>query len=297
MTEPHQNSTAWDDKLLANPHAVADKRTRVQKMFAAIAPSYDLNNRLHSLWQDQRWRRAAVRLAGLAPTDVVVDVACGTGDLTLAMHGAKQRLGRALQCSAPTIGIDFTFEMLPLAEAKCGGKTDIRSTGILPVPLEQATGKMPVLQPGRNTNTGFAPAWSLVRFINADALALPLNDASCDVLSIAFGIRNVTDPAAALQEFHRVLRPGGRVIVLEFSLPTNPILRGLYNFYFRKVLPRTATLISRDRTGAYKYLPESVNTFIGRQRMMEMMRQAGFDRVEAFPLTFGVCVCYRGVKE
>src|SRR5436853_7450798 len=75
--------TAWDHDLLKNPHAVADKRQRVQKMFAAIAPSYDINNRLHSLWMDQRWRRKAVKLAELRPNDRVVDVACGTGDLTI----------------------------------------------------------------------------------------------------------------------------------------------------------------------------------------------------------------------
>jgi demethylmenaquinone methyltransferase / 2-methoxy-6-polyprenyl-1,4-benzoquinol methylase len=77
-------------------------------------------------------------------------------------------------------------------------------------------------------------------------------------------------------------------------LPTNRILRTLYNFYFRKILPITATLISRDKTGAYKYLPESVNTFIGRDQMMQMMRDAGFTDVQQFPMTFGVCVCYRG---
>src|SRR5687767_3248345 len=76
-------SAAWTDTLLSNPHEVADKRQRVQKMFAAIAPSYDLNNRLHSLWQDQRWRRKAVKLAQLKMRDRVLDVACGTGDLTL----------------------------------------------------------------------------------------------------------------------------------------------------------------------------------------------------------------------
>src|SRR5215470_9089514 len=76
-------SAAWTNANLTNPHEVADKRQRVRDMFAAIAPSYDLNNRLHSLWQDQRWRRRAVKLAELKPTDVVVDVACGTGDLTL----------------------------------------------------------------------------------------------------------------------------------------------------------------------------------------------------------------------
>src|ERR1700690_3432342 len=76
-------SPAWNDSLLANPHAVADKRRRVRQMFAAIAPSYDLNNRLHSLWMDQSWRKTAVKLAELNPTDQVIDVACGTGDLAL----------------------------------------------------------------------------------------------------------------------------------------------------------------------------------------------------------------------
>jgi demethylmenaquinone methyltransferase/2-methoxy-6-polyprenyl-1,4-benzoquinol methylase len=93
-----------------------------------------------------------------------------------------------------------------------------------------------------------------------------------------------------------VLRPGGRAIVLEFSLPTNRVLCRLYNFYFRQILPRTATFISRDKTGAYKYLPQSVNTFIGREQMMQMLRDGGFEQVEQFPMTFGVCVCYRGIR-
>src|SRR5689334_4912152 len=85
---PESKNAGWSDALLANPHAVADKRQRVRDMFAAIAPSYDLNNRLHSLWQDQRWRRKAVKLAQLKAMDVIVDVACGTGDLTLAFADA-----------------------------------------------------------------------------------------------------------------------------------------------------------------------------------------------------------------
>jgi demethylmenaquinone methyltransferase/2-methoxy-6-polyprenyl-1,4-benzoquinol methylase len=247
---PTTPEATWDQNLLRDPHAVADKRDRVRKMFAAIAPSYDLNNRLHSLWQDQRWRRKAVKLANLKATDVVVDVACGTGDLTLKFALAKPQAA---------IGVDFTFEMLPIARSK--------------------------LQ--------FANCKSQIQFVHADAQALPFPDHSTDVVSIAFGIRNVQDPMAALHEFHRILRRGGRVIILEFSLPMNRVLRALYNCYFRKVLPRTATWISRDKTGAYKYLPESVNTFITRDRMVQMMREAGFENVEQFPMTFGVCVCYR----
>jgi demethylmenaquinone methyltransferase/2-methoxy-6-polyprenyl-1,4-benzoquinol methylase len=248
----------WDEQSLRDPHAAADKRRRVQRMFAAIAPSYDLNNRLHSLWRDQAWRRKAVQLAQLQPGNVVVDIACGTGDLSLTFaHSRKAAIPEAVW------GVDYTFEMLPFAREKYN-QADLKST--------------------------IAPC----RFINGDAQALPLPNACCDVASIAFGIRNVVEPATALREFRRILRPGGRLIILEFSLPVNPLLRALYNFYFRQILPRTATWISGDTTGAYKYLPQSVNTFIDRPRMIQMMRDAGFDQVEQFSMTFGVCVCYRG---
>jgi demethylmenaquinone methyltransferase/2-methoxy-6-polyprenyl-1,4-benzoquinol methylase len=276
---PATPATAWNDDLLANPHAVADKRRRVRDMFAAIAPSYDINNRLHSLWQDQRWRKKAVKLAQLKPRDVVVDVACGTGDLALRFADALWSLE---WCDhRQVIGIDFTFEMLPLARQKSFRR------------------QTPTIDQTFLTRTPKKAHGTYVEhmvWLNGDAQSLPLPDASTDVVSIAFGIRNVQDPAAAIREFFRVLRPGGRVIILEFSLPTNRLLRGLYNFYFRQVLPRTATLISGDKTGAYKYLPESVNTFIGREQMMQMLRDAGFGKVEQFPMTFGVCICYRGVK-
>ncbi len=288
--------TAWNDKLLANPHAVADKRTRVQKMFAAIAPSYDINNRLHSLWMDQRWRKKAVKLAQLNPTDVVVDVACGTGDLTLKLAASKNRIADA--CSGNpaigiTIGVDFTLEMLPIARTKSDDR--MHSGGSRRVADETTLAQTRIL--GSQRQYDALTLRPFIAWINGDAQSLPLLDRSADVVSIAFGIRNVQDPLTALREFHRILCPGGRAIILEFSLPTNAVLRGLYNFYFRKILPRTATLISGDKTGAYKYLPESVNTFINRESMMQMMRDAGFERVEQFPMTFGVCVCYRGYKK
>src|SRR5438128_2770420 len=158
MSAQPSASGAWDESLLHNPHAAPDKRQRVQKMFAAIAPSYDLNNRLHSLWMDQAWRRRAVKLARLKPTDVVVDVACGTGDLTMAFARARGE--------GTVLGLDFTFEMLPLAQSK----------------------------------SQIANRKSQINYLNADALALPIADQSANILSIAFGIRNVSDPAAALRE-------------------------------------------------------------------------------------------------
>ncbi len=273
---PSPDPLAWDRQLLSDPHTVADKRKRVQNMFAAIAPSYDLNNRLHSLWMDQAWRRKAVKLAELKPADRVVDVACGTGDLTLTFAAAIRKLVAFSDWTLndQIIGVDFTFPMLPLAEQKSAA----------------LGAKWSRLDPA-----GCARLEGPARFINGDAQALPLNDVSADVLSIAFGIRNVQDPAKALSEFRRVLRPGGRLIILEFSLPTNPILRALYNFYFHQILPRTATLISGDKTGAYKYLPQSVNSFISRDKMVAMMADAGFEKIEQFPMTFGVCICYRGI--
>ena len=250
----------WNNQLLLNPHEVADKRQRVKNMFAAIAPSYDLNNRLHSLWMDQHWRRTAVKIAQLKPNDQVVDVACGTGDLTICFADGLRKLASAKGTAREIIGVDFTYEMLPIAAKK------------------------------KHAHDPAAP----VRFINGDAQNLSLPDACADVVSIAFGIRNVQDISKALSEFHRILKPGGRVIILEFSLPSNPILRGLYNFYFKKILPNTATLISGDKTGAYKYLPSSVNTFIDRQQMVELMEKAGFSNVQLTAMTFGVCICYRG---
>lgn len=249
------DSPVWTADNLDQPHADAAKAQRVNAMFAAIAESYDLNNRVHSLWRDQAWRRRGVKLARVRPgIDHVVDVACGTGDLSLAFADAKP---------ASITGIDFVPKMVELATAKA----------------KRARGRI-----------GLTP----VHFSVGDAMNLPLPDQSADIVSIAFGIRNVSDPDRALQEFRRILRPGGRLLILEFGLPMNPVLRGLYNFYFNRIMPWTATLISRDRTGAYRYLPRSVNTFIPRDEMLTRMQQAGFDACISSSLTFGICLAYLG---
>ncbi len=251
MSEP-----AWTDPLLQAPHEAADKQARVRAMFASIARSYDLNNRLHSFGLDQRWRSRVVKLAKLSPHDRVLDVACGTGDLTLAFARALVRSGNGKLESDQVIGLDYTPEMLELARPKAPGIT----------------------------------------FIEGDARQLPFADQSFDVLSIAFGIRNVQGPVAAMTEFARVLRPGGRLLILEFSEPQQPMIRRLNRFYTHSIMPRTASWIAGDRSGAYRYLPKSVESFISRDAMLAMMRDAGLIDQRACPMTFGVAVCYVAIK-
>jgi len=244
---------AWSKQELAqNPHTRDDKPERVRNMFAAIAGSYDLNNRVHSFGRDQAWRKAAVRLAEVKEGDEILDCACGTGDLTFAF--AKTNAKRI-------IGSDFTQEMLDVAETK----------------LRDTSGR--------------------VSFQQADAMALPFDDESFDVVSIAFGIRNVADPAKAIAQFHRVLRPGGRLIILEFDEPSFPPIRWGNAFYTRIIMPITATLIARDKSGAYRYLPKSVKTFMKRDEMQQSLQDAGFTNTTAKPMTFGVCVCHKAIKQ
>ena len=247
-TQQARPSAAWTARdLRKNPHRADDKASRVESMFTAIAERYDLNNRLHSLWLDQAWRREAVRLAAITPTDDVLDMACGTGDLTEMLAGEGPR---------SILGMDFTEAMLDVARRKM-----MRSSG----------------------------AAAAIEYRRGDAMAIDLPDASIDVVTIAFGIRNVDDPAVAATEFARVLRPGGRLILLEFSTPTNPIIRFVNSCYTRHIMPLTAGLLAGDRSGAYRYLPRSVSTFAQPAALADMLSGAGFSVVGQHPKTFGAC--------
>ncbi|MEX0876316.1 MAG: ubiquinone/menaquinone biosynthesis methyltransferase, partial [Phycisphaerales bacterium] len=168
---------AWDDAELDSLHENAAKHDKVRAMFNAIARSYDLNNRVHSLWRDEAWRKQAVLTADVRPGEAVLDCACGTGDLTQAFA----RYSRA----AHITGTDYTPGMLEVAHHKRNSLHDRIADRI--------------------------------SYRQADAQDLPFEDASFDVVSIAFGIRNVQDPRKAVGEFARVLRPGGRLVILEFG--------------------------------------------------------------------------------
>lgn len=249
-----ERAPVWtQESLQGNPHADAEKARKVRSMFAAIARSYDLNNRLHSFLQDQRWRRAAVRAAAVDSTTRVLDVACGTGDLAEAFADAG---------AATVTGVDFTPEMLEVARHKGSAR----------------------------------PTTSRVRYEQGDAMQLAFPDGSFEVVSIAFGIRNVAVPERALREFFRVLAPGGRLVVLEFADPSNPLVRWGSNLYTKRIMPWTASLIARDGSGAYHYLPRSVSTFLQPGDFARSLRAAGFERATATPLTMGICVLHRAER-
>ena len=221
-------------------------------MFGRIAGRYDLLNHLLSGNVDKRWRRLVART--LRPSLVegarVLDVACGTGDLALALASAG---------AASVVGLDFCRPMLEIARRKAAVESR-------PLP-----------------------------FVEGDALRLPFADESFDVVTIAFGLRNLAGVEEGLRELLRVLRPGGRAAVLEFSSPAVPGLRALFRFYFRRVLPRVGGLVSGSR-GAYEYLPDSVSRFPDQRRLAELMREAGFEEVEYRNLTGGIAALHTGTR-
>jgi demethylmenaquinone methyltransferase/2-methoxy-6-polyprenyl-1,4-benzoquinol methylase len=219
-------------------------------MFDAIAPTYELVNSVSSAGRDRYWRREMVRLASVRSGDVLIDIACGTGDVARTFAAGSVRPARI-------VGLDFSASMLAEAASR-------------PV----AAGC----------------------FIGGDALLLPLADDSATLVTCAFGIRNFQNLIAGLREMHRVLRPGGRAVILEFGLPRSRWLRAAYLFYFRRVMPLVAGWLSRDRSGAYRYLPSSVVHFPGSDEILAALTTAGFNCVAVYPKTFGIASIYVAAK-
>jgi demethylmenaquinone methyltransferase/2-methoxy-6-polyprenyl-1,4-benzoquinol methylase len=257
-----QSETEWTSDLLKSPHDAPDKARRVRSMFNAIAPRYELVNRLFSGGRDASWRRRAVGLAGARTGDDVLDIACGTGDFARAF----------LRANVGTVtGCDFAHEML------------VRARGI---PSETADAKRDA------TSTDRGAVWC-----ECDAQRLPFFDGSFSITSCAFGVRNFQRLEVGLSEMHRVLRPGGRAVILEFSEPRNPIFRGLYELYANRIMPLAATLVSGDKSGAYRYLPRSVVSFASVEEMCELLKRTGFAEVFSTPLTCGVVTVYVATRD
>jgi demethylmenaquinone methyltransferase / 2-methoxy-6-polyprenyl-1,4-benzoquinol methylase len=239
----------------AAPEGATDQQSAsraVREMFTAIAPRYDLLNHLLSANVDKLWwRRTARAFADVLsqPGTRVLDLCCGTGDMTFALR----REGPQAQIT----GADFSHAMLRLAYGKSARDRSLK-------------------------------------WIEADALQLPFPEASFNLVTSAFGFRNLADYDAGLREIFRVLNPGGECGILDFSEPRG-LLGKAYNIYFKSVLPRIGRIISGN-AGAYSYLPASVARFPSPEELQTRMRDAGFREVSWSPYTFGIAGLFRGKR-
>jgi demethylmenaquinone methyltransferase / 2-methoxy-6-polyprenyl-1,4-benzoquinol methylase len=241
----------------ATPEGAADELSAslaVQSMFNSIAHRYDLVNHVLSASIDRLWWwKTAQRFRAILadPDAAVLDICCGTGDMTMALVKHRPKGAR------PVLAADFAREMLSRGARKF-----------------QKHGGVVALE--------------------ADALHLPLRAESQDLITTAFGFRNLANYRDGLAEFHRVLKPGGQVGILDFSEPSG-LLGKVYQVYFRRVLPVIGRLIG-GKDSAYNYLPASVSKFPPPVEMLAMMREAGFREVYWTPYTFGIAGLFTGVR-
>jgi demethylmenaquinone methyltransferase/2-methoxy-6-polyprenyl-1,4-benzoquinol methylase len=227
-------------------------------MFNAIAPRYDLLNHILSANIDRLWwSRAASKFRSVLadPDAAVLDICCGTGDLTMAL--LKHRSSGA----RPILAADFAHGMLQRGAEKFGRPTQKGSSAIA---------------------------------LEADALHLPISSGSLDLIVTSFGFRNLANYQAGLLEFHRVLKPGGQLGILEFSEPGG-LLGKIYALYFRRVLPAIGRIICGN-AGPYSYLPASVGAFPQPPELLAMMRNAGYSSCEWKPYTFGIAGLYTAMR-
>ena len=268
----HERSTGARPTGVTTEQAAA---ANVQQMFDTIAPTYDRANHLLSAGIDRYWWTRTARLFRpilQRPQTVALDLCCGTGDMTLALlkHRPKPASEKSAIVSAvvegpavdpssdpaPILAIDFSHQMLSRGAEK------FRPHNIIP--------------------------------IEADALHLPLADASVDLVTSAFGFRNLANYEEGLAELHRILRPGGQLGILEANQPEG-LTGALYNLYFKTILPKLGGLISGQRA-AYTYLPTSVERFPRPPRMLQLLRNAGFTNATWTSYTFGTAGLYHATK-
>ena len=273
--------------------------TRVRQMFGEIAGRYDFLNRLLSLGIDRSWRRKTVKLVPPEGDAPILDVCTGTADLALAYW-------RASKGKTPVVGTDFCQPMLAIAREKCRRAGAVPS---LPSPAcgrgaggegvedpSQAALTLTLSQRERGPFTRFHAPHGIT-LLEADTLQLPFPDGTFQIVSVAFGLRNLSDIDAGLREMVRVCRPGGRVAVLEFSTPTAWPLGAIYGWYFQHLLPRIGQALARNTQAAYNYLPQSVGRFPQGEALAERMRAAGLREVWFKRFTFGVATLYVGRKD
>lgn len=225
---------------------------QVQSMFDRVATRYDLLNTVMTAGLHHSWRERAVDRAELSQGDSVLDVCCGTGDLSLELAARVGPEGHVVGC-------DFSEPMLDLAREKAS----------------------------RRGAAG-------VRFEWADALSLPYDAGRFDAVTVGFGVRNLANLERGLGEMTRVLRPGGRLVVLEITQPTRPPLSTFYSLWFDRVVPLLGSFSADSE--AYSYLPESVRSFPSPERLAELMDGAGLKRIRWTVLAGGIIAIHSGVR-
>lgn len=230
----------------------SDKKEQVTIMFDRIARWYDLLNHLLSFNADRCWRKKLICLPGIRKAEKILDIAAGTGDLSILA---------AKILKAQIVATDISEGMLRIAMSKIQRK-------------------------------GYQDR---IQCVLADAEKLPFDADAFDAIMVAFGVRNFENPVKGLSEMFRIVRPGGTVAILEFSVPRIPLFRHLYLFYFRKVVPFIGRLVSGD-SDAYRYLNRSVEAFPQGENFCRMLKDAGFTVADSFPVTLGIARIYVGVK-
>lgn len=231
------------------------KKERIQEMFDGIAADYDRLNHIMSLGIDRSWRRRAIKeIVREDSVQEILDIACGTGDFSIA-------IAKAMSPGSHVSGLDISEGMLAVMRDK--------------LDAEGLEGRVSVGQ--------------------GDCEAIGFADARFDRAAIAFGIRNFEHRVKALKEILRVLKPGGKLVILELSVPSNPVIRWFYKLYFTGILPVIGGKVSGDKA-AYRYLPASVLQFPGKKEWMETMRASGYADVCHKAFTLGICRMYVGVK-
>ncbi|MDP1836705.1 MAG: bifunctional demethylmenaquinone methyltransferase/2-methoxy-6-polyprenyl-1,4-benzoquinol methylase UbiE [Chlamydiales bacterium] len=237
---------------------VYDKRdpNSIRELFASIAQRYDMGNAVLSMQLYRRWNRQLIEhVLEPSPPKILLDLCCGTGDIAFTY------LQKAPKPPETIYMIDFCAEMLANAKAK-GDRM---------------------------------PSRSEINYIVGDAQKIPLPDASVDSVTIAYGIRNVTYPAQCISETYRILKPGGRIGILELTRPSNPFMRFGHSLYLRSVVPVVGRFLTSNQN-AYEYLRKSISHFIPATDLQRMFEETGFSNTQVIPLCGGIATIVSGFK-
>lgn len=217
---------------------MSDKKTQVKRMFDNIAGRYDFLNHFLSFGLDFYWRRKALKLTGLNSQSILLDVACGTGDV--AIQAKKMGVQKIY-------GADFSYNMLSLFDKKS--------------------------------------KWIDGKLVQMVAEKIPFKDESVTNITVAFGVRNFYNIQEGFNSFYRILKPEGKATIIEFRMPSNKIIKSIYRFYFKNILPVLGGIISGDKA-AYTYLPDSVEEFDEKVNLEKLLKNSGFKKIEKYNFTF-----------